>query len=560
MPQIIAQSYNRDISDDEGKLRISKSGYYEQQRLAKQKFNAVIIDQHDSDGDSEPLLRPRLKTEKEKHYGYEKRLSEFLAKNEEIKYHDWLRGQEIEGIPDVEELKGLKEAWNDKNLDESERFLRDYLLNKQVPSYDEIVNLEEDEEEFERENEFERKYNFRYEEPDIDFIRQYPRTIKQSLRKKNERRKQKRESYRERKKMEKQARKDEIKELRALRKAEIEEKLKKLKKLTGDDDLPLSVDDLEADFDPLAYDKRMEEVFNSQYYAKNVEDEEKPVFSSTSDGSSDEFDCDTFDVGEGKKKEVKQKIKGHDDAENCSQSKQASPRKRKRNSRFLKAVFKKKPLFSSGEKSFEEYFNEYYGLEYEDIIADGLITKFKYRDVIANNFGLTVDELLSADDRQLNAWASLKKATAYRSEAEEWYDVKAYEKKALNIEKKKRIFSTDFGGKKSKKLSENISNATSSVQTSNINKKRNRRKKKHMKSNHKLLCAAVQETSVGTNKSKIGSGRIHKKNENYGKFEEFSAAVGIDNDRLRAYGINPKKYKSKLFHRQWNSLRKNENP
>lgn len=57
--------------------------------------------------------------------------------------------------------------------------------------------------------------------------------------------------------MEKQARKDEIKELRALKKKEIEEKLRKLKILAGDDGLPLNVDDLEADFDPTVYDKRM---------------------------------------------------------------------------------------------------------------------------------------------------------------------------------------------------------------------------------------------------------------------------------------------------------------
>lgn len=78
------------------------------------------------------------------------------------------------------------------------------------------------------------------------------------MRKKDERRKQRRDAYKERKKLEKQARKDEIKELRALKKKEIEEKLKKLKKLAGDDDLPLNMNDLEADFDPTAYDKRME--------------------------------------------------------------------------------------------------------------------------------------------------------------------------------------------------------------------------------------------------------------------------------------------------------------
>lgn len=88
-------------------------------------------------------------------------------------------------------------------------------------------------------------------------IKHYPRTVKQSLRKKDESRKQKREAYKERKKLEKQARKDEVKEFRALKKKEIEEKLKKLKELAGDDDLSLNIDDLEADFDPTAYDKRM---------------------------------------------------------------------------------------------------------------------------------------------------------------------------------------------------------------------------------------------------------------------------------------------------------------
>lgn len=88
-------------------------------------------------------------------------------------------------------------------------------------------------------------------------IKHYPRTVKQSLRKKDERRKQKRDAYKERKKLEKQARKDEIKELRTLKRKEIEEKLKKLKELAGDDCLPVNVDDLEADFDPTAYDKRM---------------------------------------------------------------------------------------------------------------------------------------------------------------------------------------------------------------------------------------------------------------------------------------------------------------
>uniref|UniRef100_A0A0R3RM49 Protein KRI1 homolog n=1 Tax=Elaeophora elaphi TaxID=1147741 RepID=A0A0R3RM49_9BILA len=428
-----------DISEDEEERKTFKPGYYEQQELIKRELKAALAEQND---DTEPLLRQRIKTEDE-------------VKDEEDQYYEWLKGQRNEDLPGVEELvlKGLKEAWNDTNLNENEKFLRDYLLNKKydvevgdsIPLYEEIVNVEKDEEELERENEFERKYNFRYEEPDQNFIKQYPRIVKQSLRKKDERRKQKRDAYKERKKLEKQARKDEIKELKALKKKEIEEKLKKLKKLAGDDGLPLNVDDLEADFDPKTYDKRMKEVFNSQYYEKTVEEnEEKPVFSDTSDVSTDDSDYDTFEVNqERKEKEIGNT---NNDDEACGPEKKSSRRKRKRNSRFLEAILKKKPLFNPEEKSFEEYFNEYYALEYEDIIGDGIITKFKYRNVPANDFGITVDELLNADDRQLNAWASLKKATAYRSEAEELYDIKAYKKKAQNLLKKQKIFSTDFGG------------------------------------------------------------------------------------------------------------------
>lgn len=55
-------------------------------------------------------------------------------------------------------------------------------------------------------------------------------------------------------------------------------------------------------------------------------------------------------------------------------------------------------------------------------------------------------QILHADDRQLNAWASLKKVTAYRTDREEQYDAVAYQRKAQDVNKKKRIFSTDYGG------------------------------------------------------------------------------------------------------------------
>ncbi len=47
-----------------------------------------------------------------------------------------------------------------------------YFLLFRIPSYDEIINQHEDDddEEFEKAEEFERKFNFRYQEPDAEFV------------------------------------------------------------------------------------------------------------------------------------------------------------------------------------------------------------------------------------------------------------------------------------------------------------------------------------------------------------------------------------------------------
>lgn len=51
-----------------------------------------------------------------------------------------------------------------------------------------------------------------------------------------------------------------------------------------------------------------------------------------------------------------------------------------------------------------------------------------------------VFQILVADDRQLNQWVSVKKASQYRTEKDEEYDRKIYEQKALSG-KKEKIFS-----------------------------------------------------------------------------------------------------------------------
>ena len=75
-----------------------------------------------------------------------------------------LKNQEDEG-----ELKPLKDFWTDKNLDDGEKFLRDYILNKKFlennaendEDDNDDENLSDDEKTLEKQEEFEHKYNFR---------------------------------------------------------------------------------------------------------------------------------------------------------------------------------------------------------------------------------------------------------------------------------------------------------------------------------------------------------------------------------------------------------------
>merc|ERR1712029_92717 len=120
----------------------------------------------------------------------------------------------------------------------------------------------------------------------MGFIKRYPRTIKDTLRKDGEKRVKKRKEVEERKKREKEQKKEEIKMLKSIKKKEIMEKLQKLKKITGNDDMELDEDDIEGDFDPEKYDKKMAEIF--QNYDDNLEiDDEKPTFSDFEDEEED---------------------------------------------------------------------------------------------------------------------------------------------------------------------------------------------------------------------------------------------------------------------------------
>ncbi|XP_023122728.2 protein KRI1 homolog [Amphiprion ocellaris] len=476
-----------DDSDDEEaarrRERAASPSYMQEQRELKESFRKFIQDSDDDDdaadeggegGGATQLLTRRIKTQEEKD-------------KEEADYVDWLKGQaELEGPDEVKDMKYLRDYWNDPELDEKECFLRDYVLNKgyldededdeRIPTYDEVVqdDVEDSEEEgesfLERQEDFERSYNFRFEEPDSQQVKTYPRNIATSVRSKDDRRKRKREEIKERKQKEKEQKQEQLKQLKNLKRNEIMEKLKMLQELTGNEQLAFSQADLDGDFDPKQHDQLMQKYFGDEYYGE--EEGEKPQFEDD-DELEEHWNWDTW-TGEGREEEYGEEEEEYDaDEPHCndenfimdadfdpsqqtaSKKKKKKERKkmkkedmpqmgkRKKKSHFAEVITKNKPVFDPQEKSFEQYLDEYYKLDYEDIIDD-LPCRFRYRQVLANDFGLTTDEILNANDGELNRWSSLKKTCMFRSEKEEMSDLRNYKIKAQNERKKKEILSSVY--------------------------------------------------------------------------------------------------------------------
>ena len=90
------------------------------------------------------------------------------------------------------------------------------------------------------------------------------------MRRKDDSRKKKREEVKDRKIREKEKKRDELMQLKALKRKEILEKIEKLRKITGNDELAFKDEDLEDDFDPDKHDERMNQIFQVSIYLVEI--------------------------------------------------------------------------------------------------------------------------------------------------------------------------------------------------------------------------------------------------------------------------------------------------
>ncbi|XP_067334064.1 protein KRI1 homolog isoform X2 [Channa argus] len=613
-----------DDSDDEEAAKIreraASPSYIQEQKELKESFSKFVQDSDDDAGGEEDrgsqLLTRRIKTQEEKD-------------KEETDYVEWLKGQaELEDPEEVKDMRYLRDYWNDPELEEKERFLRDYVLNKaylddddnneRIPTYDEVVqdDVEDSEEEgesfLERQENFERSYNFRFEEPDAQQVKTYPRNIATSVRSKDDSRKRKREEVKARKRKEKEQKREQLKQLKNLKRNEIMEKLKKLRELSGNEQLAFSQVDLDGDFDSNQHDQLMQNIFGDEYYGE--EEEEKPQFDDddgedeehwnwdTWTGEEGEYEGEGFDAEEPHCEDEGFVMDAEYDPSQHSASKKKKKKERKKmkkedmpqmgkkrkKSHFAEVITKNKPVFDPQEKSFEQYLDEYYKLDYEDIIDD-LPCRFRYREVVPNDFGLSTDEILKADEKELNRWCSLKKTCMFRSLKEEMSDLKNYKIKAQNDRKKKDILTSVYSeedvelaeakSKVGKKRRDRLRNAekqgrgaedgdeasvVDSTEETPVQAVREAEeeeeedilipKKKKMKLQEKPQVSAEEAADeAGKVVSRTERPKWSKKKQKHSGGRLLSRAVGVNiggrefsRQRLKAYGLNPKR----LYFRQ----------
>ncbi|UYV77591.1 KRI1, partial [Cordylochernes scorpioides] len=403
---------------------------------------------------------------------------------------------------DEEWKKELYEKLDFDNLDEENQFLFRYFIERPYrengdEEEEDLGDLSEDERFEEEAAEFERKYNFRYEHPEAGELASIPRKVEDCIVPKESKRKKQREEKKKRKKELLLKKQEEVKRLKALKRKEIEEKFNEIKEASGMD-VEMDEDVLEGDFDPEEHDKMMQtpcaatpnmeykrcsscipelgaltgyyqqgqltpgaklyfgqKMFNEEYY--EVEDDTVPDFAMgendeelySADGTemprdgNEELPVDEKIDMDPKQKLYTPKIEDIATANQPSTSSGATSKKRKK-SYFWEQIGKEKPMYDPSHdnhetgKSFETYLEEYYKLDFEDIVG-GAPTRFKYRQVMANDFGLTTEEILLADEDELNKWADFNKIRQRRTDKEEQYDCQAYQKKAMKPGKKEAI-------------------------------------------------------------------------------------------------------------------------
>ena len=369
-----------DEDGDQPPPSTGKLAYDREQR----ELRAAFVETGDGDGDGDNFLSVSSKPAAERGVGPDE-------------YAAWLRDQA--GAAD-ESVTLRRYLSGGEELNDEDRFLRDYILHAKWKrgagaESDEDGEGEEgaraapepegrageDEDFSDREDDFERAYNFRFEEPGAERVVSHPRSTDASIRKQAEagRKREAAEARRARKEEARAQKRQELQRLKNLKKQEVLERLRAIQEVSGAA-VPLSEVDLSGEFDPEDHDRQMAAMFSDDFYAQ--EDAEYAH-------EQEAWDGDDWGEGGGGGGGGKRGKRGRGSMESLA-----------------------KELSAHGSdgvrKTAQQYMDEYYGLDYEDLIGGEIPTRFKYRTVDPSGFGMTDEELLYAEPKELNKRVPLK--------------------------------------------------------------------------------------------------------------------------------------------------------
>ncbi|KAL0049758.1 hypothetical protein WJX82_009349 [Trebouxia sp. C0006] len=281
----------------------------------------------------------------------------------------------------------------DAPLNDDDKFLRQYVLNKGwvdadeagLPSYEEIVGVHDDEDEAygEQADHFEAAYNFRFEEEGGRQMVTHPRILENTVRKTDDRRKRKRAEKAQRKAAQESIQQEEVKRLKNLKGQQIQERLQRIRDIagpSGQDDAALDAL-MQGDFDPDQYDKQMAAAFGDEYYG----DEE--------DGPGDILDDEL--------QRQLNEMADYDSANEEDPGAASHPAEEPEVDETEEDAGAAAAALALERNAVNKLLAEYDKLDYEDDIG-GLKTRFHYRTVAKEDYGLSTDEILRLKDKELN--------------------------------------------------------------------------------------------------------------------------------------------------------------
>ncbi|KAJ3896145.1 KRI1-like family C-terminal-domain-containing protein [Lentinula edodes] len=425
----------------------------EEQRRLRDETIAVFHQLGDDNSEGDDLFVPREKTKDEQEQEEEEYRS-FLEREVggdlktlvSVEENTWK--EETKSSTESKQKKKKKKKGKDakKAEDDDQEFLMNYILNRgwidrstnRVPTYKEVVapkkgkgkatdeegSLEDDansshpeedirptadseidEEEFEEiVDRFESSYNFRFEEPDAAVIQTHPRQISSLIRREDTTRKEARERRKKRREEEIEKKREEVKRMKALKMKELRMRLDRIGKQGGknaEDDPALQELDLEGDWDPEAHDQQMAALYGDD---ADYDEDGKPTWD------------DDINIGD---------IAMANDSESTRQKKKKKKKGEKaveEDGVYVDAMDADINKVDDDEwdgteemrkRKIEEYMDEVYGLDFNDMIG-GIPTRFQYTRVEPENFHLSPTEILMATDAELNEYMGIKKFAPYR--------------------------------------------------------------------------------------------------------------------------------------------------